>query len=62
MAKGIGDGLNRFSQFPFDPVERVAWYACNGTIDYSSDCLAKKDLLKPLPVGVAQSMTSHQDL
>lgn len=42
MEKGIGDGLNRFSQFPFEPVERVAWYACNGTLDCSSDCLAKK--------------------
>ncbi len=42
VEKGIGDGLNRFSQFPFEPVERVRWYACNGTTDCSSDCLAKK--------------------
>ncbi len=42
MKKGIGDGLNRFSQYPFEPVERVAWYDCNGTTDCSSDCLAQK--------------------
>lgn len=42
-ANGIGDGLNRFSEFPFDPViERVPWYACHGQLDCSSDCLASK--------------------
>ncbi|MEM7152881.1 MAG: hypothetical protein AAF799_08560 [Myxococcota bacterium] len=38
----IGDGLNRFGEHPFADHERVAWYACNGTIDCASDCLATK--------------------
>ncbi|MCR9160695.1 MAG: hypothetical protein NXI35_08445 [bacterium] len=38
----IGDGLNRFSQFPFEPVERTPWPGCNGQTDCSSDCLATK--------------------
>jgi endonuclease/exonuclease/phosphatase family metal-dependent hydrolase len=38
----IGDGLNRFSQFPFEPVERTAWPGCNGQTDCASDCLATK--------------------
>ncbi len=42
MDGGIGDGLNRFSHFPFEPVERVQWSACHGTTDCASDCLAKK--------------------
>lgn len=42
-ANGIGDGLNRYSEFTFDPVvERVPWYACHGQLDCSSDCLASK--------------------
>jgi hypothetical protein len=40
--KDIGDGLNRFSQFPFGDHERVAWWDCNGTTDCASDCLATK--------------------
>ena len=40
--EGIGDGLNRFSTFPFETVERVAWYACHGQLDCASDCLATK--------------------
>ena len=40
--KDIGDGLNRFGEHPFADHERVAWYACNGTIDCASDCLATK--------------------
>lgn len=40
---GVGDGLNRFSEFAFDPVvERVAWYDCHGQLDCASDCLARK--------------------
>ena len=31
--KGIGDGLNRFSDFPFEPVERVQWYDCHGQLE-----------------------------
>ncbi len=39
----IGDGLNQFSRFPFDPdLTRVQWEACFGTTDNSSDCLATK--------------------
>ncbi len=39
----LGDGLNRFSQFPMDGHERAAWYDCNGGIsDCASDCLATK--------------------
>lgn len=39
---GIGDGLNRFSQFPFEPVDRTQWPGCNGQLDCASDCLARK--------------------
>ncbi|NVB41275.1 endonuclease/exonuclease/phosphatase family protein [Pseudenhygromyxa sp. WMMC2535] len=38
----MGDGLNRFSIFPFELHEREAWYDCNGTLDCASDCLATK--------------------
>ena len=42
MRMGMGDGLNRFSQTPFTDHERQQWYDCNGTLDCSSDCLARK--------------------
>jgi len=42
MRMGIGDGLNRFSETPFAELERQQWYDCNGTVDCSSDCLARK--------------------
>ncbi len=39
----VNDGLNRFSDLPFDPeVTRVRWVDCNGVTDASSDCLANK--------------------
>lgn len=38
----LGDGLNRFSVFPFEPVERTQWPACFGLVDNASDCLAEK--------------------
>lgn len=38
----IGDGLNRFGVHPFTDHERVPWYACNGSTDCASDCLATK--------------------
>jgi len=38
----IGDGLNRFSVFPFGAFERVAWGMCFGSVDCASDCLATK--------------------
>ncbi len=38
----VSDGLNRFSQFPFDPVIREAWQGCFGELDNGADCLAQK--------------------
>jgi hypothetical protein len=38
----FGDGLNEFSQYPFDPPDRVAWALCNGQLDMGSDCLTDK--------------------
>lgn len=38
----LGDGLNRFSNYPMADHDRTAWYACNGNIDCASDCLATK--------------------
>lgn len=38
----VNDGLNRFSNLPFAPVERTQWVACNGILDGASDCLAEK--------------------
>ena len=39
---GMADGLNRFSAWPFGPVERIPWSGCNGMLDCASDCLANK--------------------
>lgn len=41
-AEGFGDGLNRFSQWPFGELERQQWYDCHGQLDCASDCLARK--------------------
>lgn len=38
----IGDGLNRFSRFPFENHDRTGWGDCNGMTDCASDCLASK--------------------
>lgn len=38
----LGDGLNRFSVFPFTDFERHAWEQCSGTFDMGSDCLTSK--------------------
>ena len=42
----VSDGLNRFSDVPFDPVERMAWSECFGGSDQSDggsgDCLSQK--------------------
>jgi hypothetical protein len=38
----VSDGLNRFSQFPFDPTVRTAWAGCHGLLDHGADCLALK--------------------
>jgi endonuclease/exonuclease/phosphatase family metal-dependent hydrolase len=38
----MGDGLNRFSRFPFSGFERVPWPSCNGTLECGGDCLATK--------------------
>ncbi len=40
--KDLGDGLNRFSIFPFLPVERHAWEVCYGVFDDGGDCLTSK--------------------
>ncbi|NNE74034.1 MAG: M20/M25/M40 family metallo-hydrolase [Acidimicrobiales bacterium] len=42
----LADGLNRFTRFWSDPVERVAWTECNGVLDGASDCLAFKGFSK----------------
>ncbi len=38
----VSDGLNRFSQGPFDPVIREAWEGCFGELENGADCLAQK--------------------
>lgn len=38
----LGDGLNEFSQYAFEPPLRVAWAQCNGQLDMGSDCLTDK--------------------
>ncbi len=38
----LGDGLNRFSRYPFEDHARFPWDECNGTMDCASDCLASK--------------------
>jgi len=38
----FGDGLNRFSLFPFNDHTRVTWTFCAGIIDGNNDCLTPK--------------------
>ncbi len=38
----LGDGLARFSIFPFSRVEHVNWEACVGYLGHASDCMTKK--------------------
>lgn len=42
----VSDGLNRFSDVPFDPVQRTTWSECFGGADQSDggsgDCLSQK--------------------
>ncbi len=38
----MGDGLNRFSTFPFEDFARFPWTECWGNLDCASDCLAAK--------------------
>jgi endonuclease/exonuclease/phosphatase family metal-dependent hydrolase len=38
----MGDGLNRFSDFPLGELFRVTWVECNGLIDANNDCLTTK--------------------
>jgi endonuclease/exonuclease/phosphatase family metal-dependent hydrolase len=38
----MGDGLNRFSVFPFGPLTRVNWEVCNGYFDSGADCMTSK--------------------
>jgi hypothetical protein len=46
----LGDGLSRFSVFPFAGVEHVAWERCYGSLGYANDCLTPKGF----------SMAAHQ--
>lgn len=39
---GLGDGLNRVSNYPMKCFEREAWNDCNGWYDAGSDCLTPK--------------------
>jgi endonuclease/exonuclease/phosphatase family metal-dependent hydrolase len=41
-AGALGDGLARFSNFPFGQVEHVPWKECYGTLRYNNDCLTRK--------------------
>lgn len=38
----VGDGLSRFSRYPFGELSRVRWVACHGLRDHANDCLAAK--------------------
>jgi len=38
----VGDGLSRFSVFPFDEVTHVNWVKCAGYLTRASDCMTKK--------------------
>ena len=38
----MGDGLNRFSIFPFGALTREAWEECNGLVGEANDCLTPK--------------------
>jgi len=38
----MGDGLNRFSPWPFEGFERIPWPGCYGGFDCASDCFATK--------------------
>jgi hypothetical protein len=38
----LGDGLNRFSNYPMSDHQRIGWGACHGQLDCASDCLATK--------------------
>jgi len=38
----LGDGLSRFSNFPFSEVEHISWEKCHGRLAYGSDCLTPK--------------------
>ena len=38
----VNDGLNRFSRYAFEELERVRWAVCHGFHDHASDCLATK--------------------
>ncbi|MGE0708251.1 MAG: hypothetical protein AB7N76_18725 [Planctomycetota bacterium] len=38
----VGDGLNRFSAYPFSGHTRVKWGSCNGFTGAANDCLSSK--------------------
>lgn len=42
-ASGLGDGLNQYSRFTFEPeLTRERWRQCNGITNNGSDCLTSK--------------------
>ena len=61
----IGDGLNRFSTFPFRELTRIAWVRCNGYITADSDCLAPKGfsvaVTELAPVAIVYVYNLHMD-
>lgn len=44
LGVGFGDGLNTFSQWPFQNFTRVTWDECFGFLENASDCLTPKGL------------------
>lgn len=42
LEQRLGDGLNRFSVYPFVDFARVEWTACNGILGSAADCLTPK--------------------
>ncbi len=38
----LGDGLGRFSNYPFSDPIHINWSKCYGTLGYANDCLTKK--------------------
>ena len=58
----VNDGLNRYSSFAFDALERVRWVECHGFRDHASDCLATKGFSRAaheLAPGVSVQVYNH---
>jgi len=58
----MDDGLNMFSDWPFDPLVRTTWVDCHGVQSNGSDCLAAKGFtfttLRPAP-GIEIDVYNH---